>query len=278
MKTLLASLFIAANTLLAGPLDWLKPDALAPDKVERMKSALSLTAEQNAAVERLLGDAKTKAGELEQSLRAEQAAFDKVMRDASTTAEAGAAALTRILEAEGALKQLQLRTIIAVRDVLTPEQQKLASKLADGKSVETAMAATPLGAKAARVKAVVEALGVRPTDALRERGAAIEALIKEGELAKAEAALDQFILESGADEPDTGAEPDFSTADPGATDEATLRQRLESITQNAQRLISIPKLRQLVKAKAALDNAVASQDATTAGRILTWAEQQLAAQ
>lgn len=275
MKPLLLSLLLASPLALAAPLDWLKPDALSPDKVERMKSGLSLSPEQNTAIQQLLDKARSEGAIQEQALRDGQKAFDKLMRDASTTAADASAALARILEAEGAMKQLQLRTIISIRDVLTPEQQKLASKLADGKSAEATIAASPFGAKAARVKAVVDALGVRPTDALRERGAAIEALVKEGNLTKAEAELDKFILESGADEPDATEEPDFSTVEPGATDESSLRQRLDLITQDAQRLISIPTLRRLVKAKSALDTAIANQDAQAAGRILTWAEKQL---
>ena len=44
----------------------------------------------------------------------------------------------------------------------------------------------------------------------------------------------------------------------------------------AQRVASIPLLRKLVKAKTALESAVDSQDATAAGRVLTWLEKQLA--
>jgi Spy/CpxP family protein refolding chaperone len=270
------SLFALATTITraAGPLDWLKPDALAPERVEKLKSELSLSPEQDSRIQTLLAEGRAALNDLAAKIQQEQQAFDALMRKADTPAEEGVAALKTLIAAEAAAKEQQLRTILAVRDLLTPEQQRKAMSGKGGKGIES----TPFAAKAARVKAVVDALGVPPTDALKEAGAGIEALVSDGKLAEAEAALDKFIIESKADEPDDGAEPDFNNEDPGATDSDTLRQRRDDVGEKAKRVVSIPLLRKLVKAKTALESAVDSQDAQAAGRVLTWAEKQLAEQ
>jgi hypothetical protein len=279
MKTsiLVTLLFFALATTItraAGPLDWLKLDALAPERVEKLKAELSLSPEQESRVQTLLAEGRAAINDLMNKIQREQQAFDTLMREADTPAEEGLAALRTLIAAESAAKEQQLRTILAVRDLLTPEQQRKAMTGMSGKGIES----TPFAAKAARVKAVVDSLGVPPTDALKEAGSGIEALVSEGKLAEAEAALDKFILESMADEPDDGVEPDFNSEDPGATDSDTLRQRRDKVGNKAKSVISIPLLRKLVKAKTALESAVDSQDALAAGRVLTWAEKQLAGQ
>ena len=270
------SLFALATPLTraAGPLDWLKPDAMAPERVGKLKSELNLSAEQESRLEALVTEARAAMTDLTAKIQQEQQAFDDLMRKAETPAEDGVAAMKSLFAAESAAKEQQLRTILAVRDLLTPEQQRKAMTGMSGKGIES----TPFAAKAARVKAVVDSLGVPPTDALKEAGSGIEALVSEGKLAEAEAALDKFILESMADEPDDGVEPDFNSEDPGATDSDTLRQRRDKVGNKAKSVISIPLLRKLVKAKTALESAVDSQDALAAGRVLTWAEKQLAGQ
>jgi Spy/CpxP family protein refolding chaperone len=262
----------ATVTRATGPLDWLKPDALSSERVERLKTDLSLTSEQESRLQSLLAEGRTAMNDLTAKIRQAQQVFDTLMRRAETPAEKGVAALKTLIAAEAAAKEQQLRTILAVRNMLTPEQQRKAMAGMGGKGIE----ATPFAAKAARVKSVVEALGVPPTEALKEAGAGIEALVSEGKLTEAEATLDKFIIESKADEPDDAAEPDFNNEEPGATDPDALRQRRDDIMGKAQRVTSIPLLRKLIQAKIALEGAVDSQDAQSAGRVLTWAEKQLA--
>ena len=47
---------------------------------------------------------------------------------------------------------------------------------------------------------------------------------------------------------------------------------------NAQSIISLPLIRQFIKAKEALEQAKSAQDAELVGRILTWGESKLAKQ
>jgi Spy/CpxP family protein refolding chaperone len=268
-------LSVTAFSHAAGPLDWLKPDALDPERTSKIKEDLNLTSEQETRVQSLITEARTSSAELITKLKQEQDTFDKLLRKPNTTAEDGVAALRKMVEAETAIKEQQLRTILSVRDLLTPEQRRLAMTVSEGRKMEPA-ADTPFGAKANRIKQVIEGLGIPPTDALKEAGAAIEALVQEGKLAEAEASLDKFIIENKADDPDDGQEPAFDAEEPGATDTDTLGARRDEVVRKAQRVTSIPLLRKLAKAKTALDTAISNQDAQAVGRILTWVEKQLA--
>lgn len=207
-------------------------------------------------------------------LREDRDAFDALMRKPDAPAEQGISALKQMMETESAIKERQLRTILAVRDLLTPEQLTKAMALSSGQP-GARIESTPLGAKAARAKAVIEALGIPPTNALKSAGANIESLAGEGKIAEAEAALDKFIIENKVDEPDDGSEPDFGSESPGATDPESLKARRDEIARKAQSVTSVPLLRKFVKAKTALETALSNQDAAAAGRIFSWAEKQL---
>ncbi|MBL9115468.1 MAG: periplasmic heavy metal sensor [Verrucomicrobiaceae bacterium] len=271
----IVSFHILVNvSLAAGPLDWLKPDALDPERTNRIKSELSLTTEQEARMQTLLEDGRRSMEELSKTLREQRDRFDAMMRKPSTPVEEGVTALKRMMETESAIKERQLRTILSVRDLLTPEQQEKAMAASRGRTSGSGDM-TPFGAKAARVKAVIEGLGVPPTEAIKAAGAAIEVLVGEGKLAEAEAALDKFIIANQVDDPDDGSEPDFGGEEPGSTDSETLRARRDEVASKAQKVTSIPLLRKLAKAKTALETAVSNQDAEAVGRILTWAEKQM---
>jgi hypothetical protein len=131
-----------------------------------------------------------------------------------------------------------------------------------------------------RLKKGMSSLGIPPTRAIRERAMEIEALLKEGKFDAAEAAVDKLITDSrlaeleGAKE--DAAAPDFSKQATGDTDVPALQERMEAVKERSQSTVSLPALRDLLKAKAALEEAKANQDPVAVGRILTWAEQRLA--
>jgi hypothetical protein len=54
-----------------------------------------------------------------------------------------------------------------------------------------------------------------------------------------------------------------------------LKERYQTVQDKGQAVISIPMVRQFLKAKEAFEEAKAGQDAEKIGRILAWAEQQL---
>ena len=279
MKKLVCFLLFTVTHLPAAQVEeWLKSGLMHPDMIASVREELALTEEQQAKLKSQLGAARSQAEPLEQAVKQEQKALGHLLQDKSTTADAAAAQLTKLLEAEAAVKQLQLRTLIGVRDVLTPEQlakvKKLGSpKLAAGSSGGLE---TKVTEKAGKLKAALEALGVPPTEAMKYRGGEIETLIKSGQFADADAKLDELMADSHYKELEAEVEKvDFSKFEPGSTDVETLKERYETVKTAGQEIISLPLLRELLQAKEAFETAKEAQDAEQVGRILTYVEGKL---
>ena len=277
MKKLLCCLFLTATSLPAAQVeDWLKSGLLHPDMIASVRDELALTEEQQSKLNSQLSEARAQAGPLEQAVKAEQKALGHLLQDRSTSADVAAAQLSKLLEAEAAIKQLQLRALIGVRDVLTPEQLAKAKKLGPPKLAAGGGLEAQVKEKAGKLKAAVEALGVPPTEAMKYRGGEIEQLIKSGQLAKANAKLDELIKDSHFKELDAPVEKvDFAIFEPGSTDLDTLRERYERLQVAGQEIISLPLLRELLQAKTAFEAAKEAQDADKVGRILTYVEGKL---
>jgi Spy/CpxP family protein refolding chaperone len=278
MKHILLSLLVSATAACAGPEQLLDAGLLSPEVIQQIKPELGLTSAQESKLTALIAEAREKGAKTEAALKEQQKMFQHLLRDPSTKVETASELLGRVLACEAEVKQLHLRTLLAMRDVLTPEQQKKAVKLSlVSKSVRASndLQAT-VKAKAGKLRAAVDALGEKPTEAMAYRGQEIEKMIQSGDWASADAALDALIKDSGVNEPEqAGAVPDFSTFDPGDTSPDALRSRFESVKERAQEIISIPRMRRMLKAKEAFDAAKAAQDVTAIGRILTFAEKEL---
>ncbi|MDZ4402559.1 periplasmic heavy metal sensor [Prosthecobacter sp.] len=256
--------------------DWLKSGLLHPDLIASVREELALTDDQQSKFNAQLNEARQQAEPLEQAVKEQQKALNHLLKDTTTTAEAASAQLTKLLEAEAAVKQLQLRTLIGVRYVLTPEQLGKAQKLGPPKMAAKSNAESPVMEKAGKLRAAVEALGVPPTEAMKTRGAEIEALIKSGDLAAADAALDKLIEDSRFKELETEDDVvDFSKFETGSADLESLRQRYEAVQVAGQEIISLPLMRQMIQAKKAFEEAKEAQDADKVGRILTYVEGKL---
>jgi hypothetical protein len=213
-------------------------------------------------------------------VKEQQKALGHLLQDRSTTADVAAAQLAKLIEAEAAVKQLQLRALIGVRDVLTPEQLAKARKLGPPKLAAGGGGGgdleTKVKEKAGKLRAAVEGLGVPPTEAMKYRGEEIEKLIKSGQMADANAKLDELIEDSHFKELDAEVEKvDFAKFEPGSTDLESLRERFESVKNAGQEIISLPLLRELLQAKTAFEAAKEAQDAEKVGRILTYVEGKL---
>lgn len=278
MKTILCSLLLLVTASLhaAHVEDWLKSGLLHPDLISSLREELVLSGEQQSELNTQLSAARQQAEPLEQAVKEQQKALNDLLKDTTTTAEAASAQLTKLIEAETAVKQLQLRTLIGVRDVLTPEQLQKAQKLGPPKMAAKSGAESPVRAKAGKLRAAVEALGVPPTDAMKTRGAEIEALIKNGDLAAADTALDKLIEDSRFKELEAEDEVvDFSKFETGNADLESLRERFEAVQAAGQEIISLPLMRQMIQAKKAFEEAKEAQDADKVGRILTYVEGKL---
>ncbi|MGV3661778.1 MAG: Spy/CpxP family protein refolding chaperone [Prosthecobacter sp.] len=285
MKSLLCSLLlVAASWVSAANVDeWLKSGLLHPDFIASVKDELELTPEQQSKMIEQVETARPQAEPLERAVKEEQKALNQLLQNSQATADTASAQLAKLIEAEAALKQLQLRVLIGLRDVLTPDQQLKARKLAlqknsDARSPLTAPpgAETKLMAKVARLKSALEVLGTPPTDAMKERGEEIEALIKKGEGKAADAALDQLIADSHLEELEVEPDAvDFSKFEPGSTDVESLKQRYEDVKTAGQEILSLPLMRELLQARDAFEQAKEAQDADQVGRILTYVEGKL---
>lgn len=274
MKTILILLSTAVLSF-AGPEAWLQSGLVTPETITSLKSELNLSPEQEEKMQSIVTAARGEGEPLELAVREQQNALNDLLRNRETTADSASAVLTKLLEAEAPVKQLQLRTLIQIRDVLTLDQQKKAVKLAPGRVANSDGIERRVKQKAEKLRAAVESLGIKPTNAMSERGAEIEAMIRAGDWKAADAAIDKLTLESGADEPEVTTELDFTQFEPGNVDLEVLKERYQTVQDQGQNIIFIPMIRQFLKAKEAFEAAKEAQDAEKVGRILTWAEQQL---
>jgi Spy/CpxP family protein refolding chaperone len=243
-----------------------------PETLVQHRAALSLTVEQETTLTGIYEGAKTEAALLEEAVRTEEAKLGELLRGADLTDAAAAAQLQLLLEAESKLKHLQLKTLVALRSSLTPEQLAKAINLAGQTATETAPLKAGIEAKAARLKSAFDALGIPASPSLKSRGDEVMALINAGDLAAANESLDRLIIDSGLEESGAGAVIDFSGQAPGDTDLEILKQRYEAVEVAASEVISLPLLRQLIQGRDALEVAKENEDAEAVGRILTWAE------
>ncbi|QOV90600.1 Spy/CpxP family protein refolding chaperone [Humisphaera borealis] len=280
-RTVLAVLALGA-AVAATPSRSLGVDILAasglpqPEAMRDAREKLGLTTDQETAIDKLMSAAREEAGPLERSVREQQEVFVKLVRDGNVKPADAEAALAKLLDAEAAVKRLQLRTLIEVRKVLTPDQVQKLQPMQPGKPSEPGNLPAKLSAKVDRLRKAIDTLGIPATPALHERGGEIEALLKDGKVDAAEAAIDKLIADTQVDKLDAAAEAqDFSKFEPGNTDIPTLQERFEAVTEKAKDVISLPLLRDLLKAKDAFEDAKSNQDATRVGRILTYAEQKL---
>ncbi len=277
MKLILGVLILITSGLKAANLeDWLESGLLHPDLIGSMRDELALTDDQQGKLTAQLDEARKVAEPLELEVKAQKKALHDLLKQPGTSADAAAAQLAKLIAAEAAVKQLQLRTLIGVRDVLTPEQRQKARSLTPPKMAVKEDLEAALDKKAGQLRAALESLGVPPTEAMKERGGDIQALVKSGQFAAATAALDKLMEDSHFKELE--AEPDkidFSQFEPGSTDLDSLHARYEAVQAAGQQVISLPLVRELLQAKAAFEEAKAAQDAETIGRILTFVEEKL---
>lgn len=277
MKLILGVLILITAGLKAANLeDWLESGLLHPDLIASMRDELELTDDQQTKLTAQLGEAREVAEPLELEVKAQKKALHDLLKQPGTGADAAAARLAKLIEAEAAVKQLQLRTLIGVRDLLTPGQRQKARGLTPPKMAVKEDLEAGLDKKAGQLRKALESLGIPPTEAMKERGDDIQALVKSGQFAAAAAALDRLIEDSHFKELE--AEPDeidFTQFEPGSTDLDSLRERYEVVQVAGQQVISLPLVRELLQAKEAFEEAKAAQDAEKVGRILTFVEEKL---
>lgn len=248
------------------------PRLIKPETLTAHRDALAFTAEQETELTRIYESAKAEAAALEEAVRTAQTALEETLRAPSLDPGASEARFSQMLEAENTLKQLQFKTLLALRAVLTPEQVEKATQLASRDTQESAPLMATIESKAQRLKAAFDSLEIKPGPVLESKGDHIRGLIESGDLAAADGALDALAKEVGIDEPIDEATIDFSQQSPGDTDLSVLESRFRQVETAVQDVIYLPHLRQLLQARDALESAKSAEDAEAAGRVLTWAE------
>jgi hypothetical protein len=276
MKLFCLSIIACALSVKAGPEAWLEHGLIMPETIANLRAELELTSDQETKMLAIVNEAKAAAEPLEAAVKQAQKTFNAALKNRETTVAAAESALTQLLETEAPVKQLQLRTLIQLRDSMTPEQQKKAMQLSSSKLVKKTDLAPSVRAKAEKLRVAVDSLGIKATQAMTKRGAEIEVLIRQGKWAMANEELDRLTQESGANEPESTEAPDFNREAPGNVDLEVLKERLADVQAKAESIISLPLIRQFIQAKKALEEAKEGQDAERVGRILTWGERQLA--
>jgi len=274
MKLRFLFIFFISSVTGASGLDF--EGLVTPESLAAHRAALELTAEQESQLSQIYESAKAEADSLEAAIRSEEQELKDLLKTDSLSPEAADAQLQDLLEAEAKFKRLQLKTLVTLRSALTPEQLAKAIKLAGQNREETAALESRIEAKADRLKAAFEELDLTPPIALEMRGTEIMEMVRRFELTEADQALDALMAETGIDEVGDTEPIDFSEQDPGDIDLEVLKQRYEKVTEAAEKVISLPLLRQLVKGRDALELAKQNEDAAQVGRILTWAEKKLA--
>jgi Spy/CpxP family protein refolding chaperone len=274
MKINLLTFILTLSTASTFALDF--TGLVTPETLVRHRDALALSPEQESQLTGIFENAKADAKVLEEAVRTEEDKLSDLLRAAEVSGEAASAQLQALLDAEAKFKHLQLRTLVALRAGLTPDQLAKARTLASQTDEETAPLKAEIEAKAARLKAAFDALEITLSATLEARGAEIMGLIRSDDLTAAGKALDQLIADTELDVSGESSVIDFSSQAPGDTDLEILKQRYEAVEAGAAEVISLPVLRQLIQGRDALELAKENEDAEQVGRILTWAESILA--
>jgi Spy/CpxP family protein refolding chaperone len=252
--------------------DWLKNGLIHPKIIMEYHGDLDLSAEQQEKIHAIIEAAKPKVEPLESAVKSQQERLIELVRKEDTTSEAAGSQLAKVLAAESELKQFQLRTMIDLRLLLTADQRAKALSLGGKATGSDPTLEAKVHAEAKRLKEAFDELDVPPTNALKERGAALAKMIADGNFKEATEAMAVFASDTGIDTPATVEEVDFSNLNAGATELPELKQRLETLQSKAQDIISVPVIRKLLKARDALEKAKEAEDAQLIGKILTYGE------
>lgn len=239
-----------------------------PELIKIHLDELGLDSAQREKFTKIIGETEASLPALQASVKEVGTALESAVTAASPDPGEAEAILNRLLAAEASVKRLQFRTILGIHSLLSPGQRAKALELAK-KDVELEASTREL---AERFRTAIDSLGVKPTQAIQERGDQIKPLLEAGKFAAALEALQAAAKEFGLDEPLADQSLDFSQYSPGITELTQLQQRYSDVEQRIQRVLHLPLLKQLVQAHAELESAKSAQDAVAVGRILTWAE------
>lgn len=179
------------------PPDPLEGAFFQPDLVMFASGRISLTQEQREALRARIEKAQPRFDELRQRLERESAALAALAKKERVDEAALTAQLDKLLDAERDMKRVHFGLLVAVKNLLTPEQQATLRKLAkEGVEKLTDETRQRLSAKVERVQAGAQ----KWADSGRDPSAIAQAmqdefkpLIEAGKVSEAEAVLDRLL-------------------------------------------------------------------------------------
>ena len=168
-----------------------------PELVLLAHDRIALTAEQREAVHARMETAKTRSDELRAKLERETAALATLAKQERVDEALLVAQLDKVLDVERELKHLHVGLVVAIKNLLTPQQQaKLREIAKDGGAQLAEDTRKRLSEKVDHINEGARkwAEGGRdPSDILRTMEEKFKPLIEAGKVIEAEAELDRLL-------------------------------------------------------------------------------------
>lgn len=201
-RILLTTLLLSACPLLAADVPAPKSDPFAgaffpPEVIVQMHSQIGMTQQQLEAFQARVTKNQQQSEELRKKLESESSVLATLVKSERLEESAVLAQLDKVLDAERELKHLHIRLMVAIKNLLTPEQQaRLHEITKDGGAKIAEATRTRLMQKVERVKESAQAYaagGRDPSEILKAMEQKFRPLVEAGKIPEAEAELDRVL-------------------------------------------------------------------------------------
>jgi Spy/CpxP family protein refolding chaperone len=174
-----------------------------PELVLMARERIALTPEQQEALRARVEKTQPRSDELRKKLERETAALSSLAKQEPVDEAVLVAQLDKVLDMERDLKHLHVELLVAIKNLLLPEQQaKLREIAKDGGAQLSGDARKRLTEKVERVTADARKMaegGRDPSEILKTMDEKFKPLIEAGKVIEAEAALDRMLEQLAKD-------------------------------------------------------------------------------
>ena len=184
----------------ARPPDPIGDNLFPPDLIMRCADQIGLTDEQKDSIKSQMEKAQPRFKDLQQKLEQEAQAMGEILKQEHPDADEAVAQFDKVLDAEREVKRVHITLLVALKNLLTPEQQaqlrELRKKFPDGKGPKPGGdVPQAIQMKMMNVQRQAQELAKEGRDvaAVREAMGRFEPLIRERKFAEAEAVLDEAL-------------------------------------------------------------------------------------